>query len=399
MAISYITEKEKCCGCGICESICPQDCITMRPDEEGFLRPVIKHKNCIECGACQKSCPTNSIPQTSHSNDESLVFACKNKDREILYKSSSGGFFYEIARQIISEEGIVFGAVIDSCKEVKHVGATSLEEVLPMMGSKYVQSNTAGIWPRVKAELQTGRLVLFSGTPCQVGALLSYLGKDYDNLVCIDFICMGVPSPLVFHRHIIDLENKFGSKAEHIDFRPKKYAALALALQIDFANGKKYFRAQYAEPFVKSFYSRVYLRPSCHCCAYKRAHRESDITMSDFRGLEQTGLLMTLRGGLSMIMLHSAKGREFFDRIKERFDYEQTTEAMAIKIQPMLTRSCTASPYREAFFLRFNESTQETFANIINKYEAISRKDILRSKLKEVDWIRHLIQRCKKLRR
>lgn len=394
MAIEKITDFEKCCGCGVCAALCPKQCITMEPGAEGFLYPHVG-ADCIECGLCQKNCPVNKDVDDAESYPR-RVFACRNLDRDVLFQSSSGGFFFEIASEVIACGGVVFGVVFDAGNRVVHAKAETLEALRAMMGSKYVQSDKRGVWPEVKAALQTGRKVLFSGTPCEIGALRAFLRKDYDNLLCTDFICMGTPSPAVFARHLHDLEQRFGAPAASISFRNKKYGAYTLSLSITFANGKSYFRPQYAEPYVKSFHSRIYLRPSCHHCSYKQAFRLSDITMADFWGLTSTDIPLTMAGGVSMVIVHSAKGMKYFDKVKGRFTCYETDMATARRVQPMLTASCVPSPVREAFFRDFRERPDAPFSGLIGRYEPIPLRDRLRARLKTLTGLRRLVQGLKR---
>lgn len=394
MAISQITEYDKCCGCSVCESICPKHCITMVPNNEGFLYPKINKENCIECQLCIKTCPINKSPYNLNEDFNQKVYACKNKDIKALRRSSSGGVFFELAQYVLTKKGIVFG-VIYKDKTTIFTTAETYEELLPMLGSKYVQSNKRFIWPKVKQELKNDRLVLFTGTPCEIGALKNFLKRDYENLICAEVMCMGVPSPIVFSKHLDDLEKKYHSRITQINCRSKEYGAFTHSLTLKFENGKKYFRAQYAEPFIKNFHSRLFLRKSCHNCSYKKEHRDSDITMADFWGIENTNIPILEKDGVSMIIIHSQKGEDIFNLIKDKFEYYPTTMEVAKKHQPMMTQSCTPSSLREQFFEELKQKPDKSFAQIINKYNPITAKDVLRSKLKELRWLRNIIQNNK----
>jgi len=398
MAITQVTDYEKCCGCSVCESVCPQSCITMQVNKEGFLYPIINKDKCIDCSLCIKSCPINECPEitTEHKNFKQKVYACRNNSDKILMKSSSGGLFFELAKKVIEEKGSVFGAAFDIEHYVHHIKVTSIKDLNLLLGSKYVQSNKQNIWPEVKQELKNGKKVLFSGTPCEIGALRSYLKKNYDNLLCVDFICMGVPSPLIWHQYISTLENKYNSHALHISFRSKKYGAHTHSLSIDFENGKHYWRAQYADPYVKGFHSRLYLRKSCHNCSYKKAHRESDITLADFWGIQRTNIPIPTTKGVSMIILQSPKGENIYKQIKENFETYESNIETALKLQPMLISSCTASPYRNKFYKDILEDKKRSFLHIMTKYASIHKTDILKSFLKQNSFLRHIVRILKR---
>lgn len=397
MAISQITEIDKCCGCGVCESVCPRNCIKMAFDNEGFLYPQINAQECVECKLCIKSCPINFCPDSSNVLYKREVYACKNTNKEILYKSSSGGVFYEISKYVLNNNGVVFG-VIYKDKEAIYAMAENEDELMPMLGSKYVQSNKYNIWPNVKRQLKTGKLVLFSGTPCEIGALRGYLRKDYDNLICVDFICMGTPSPAVFQRHLRDLEDQYGAEITSLSCRSKEYGANTHSLTLEFKNGKKYFRPQFAEPYIKSFHSRLYMRKSCHQCAYKKELRESDFTMADFWGIDKLKLPISKEGGISMLIIQSSKAKRIFEEIKNHFEIYPTSMDIAKEVQPMMISSCSASPKRDLFFQQFNSRSDERFSEIINDFIPITKLEKLRSCLKRVKVLRIVVQSIKRLK-
>ena len=398
MPIKQITDIDRCCGCGVCAVVCPKGCISMHDDEEGFKRPVLNPSLCIECGLCQKSCPVNVCPpQTEdHTSFKPIVFACRNKDKQILEQSSSGGVFALLADTVIKKGGVVYGADFNGQNEVCHIRVDNDCDIERLMGSKYVQSNKKDIWQQIKSDLKDGRLVLFSGTLCENGALRSYLKKNYDNLICVDFICMGTPSPAVWKRHISDLEDKYGGQAKTISFRTKKYGAYTHSLSVVFDNGKYYWRPQFAEPYVKSFHSRIYLRKSCHNCSYKQAHRNTDLTLADFWSIQSTDIKIPTDKGVSMVIVNGPKGKKIFESISVGLEYEQTTIEVAKRVQPMLTSSCTPSSNRGDFFKQFNTHPEISFAKIIGQYEPISIKDKIRAYLKSIDWLRHIVQKRKR---
>lgn len=395
MAIERITNVDKCCGCSICSTICPTHSIKMEYNNEGFLYPVIDPEKCIECRLCIKKCPINSKPIPFEQTYKSTAFACENKNDKILEKSSSGGFFYEISKLVLDKGGVVFGAAFMFDQEVKHVKVETIDSLEMLMGSKYVQSVKENIWEDVKKELLTQRLVLFSGTPCEVGALMNFLGKSYENLLSIDFICMGVPSPLVYKKHLRELKSKYKSEIKFLTFRTKKYGAFTHSLYVKFQNNRKYFRTQFAEPYVKGFHARLFLRSSCHSCSFKQEHRVSDITMADFWGLNRTNIPLNREKGVSMIIVQSSKGKAFFNLIKSNFKCFSTDMETVKNFQLMYTKSCDPSPHRASFFSDMNQLKDEKLDEIIKRYCPIKFKDLFRSKLKQYKILRVLQKQIK----
>ena len=201
-----IEEKGQCSGCSACYSMCPKEAIAMQEDTEGFVYPFVDNSKCINCELCVKVCPIKKENKKVVSNIHAI--ACKNKEEKIREESTSGGVFTALSELVINQGGVVFGAIYDENLNVKHSYVENIDECNKFRGSKYVQSSIGDAFKKVKEFLVQGRLVMFSGTPCQVAGLYSYLGKEYDNLILIDLVCHGAPSPKVFRKYIKSLENK-----------------------------------------------------------------------------------------------------------------------------------------------------------------------------------------------
>lgn len=210
----------KCSGCTACFAICPKDAITMQADSEGFKYPVIDKNKCIDCGLCCKVCPLENM--YGNFGEDKTSFACSAKDENFAKQSSSGGAFAILANMYIKEQAVIYGAAFDDNWNVCHIRVDKKDELKRLYTSKYVQSNMGNTFRNVKLDLDNGKKVLFVGTPCQVAGLKSYLQKDYLNLLAVDFICHGVPSPLVWQRYIEELEQNLNSKITEISFRNKK---------------------------------------------------------------------------------------------------------------------------------------------------------------------------------
>ena len=205
-----ITDKKDCCGCAACVQRCPKQCISLKEDGEGFLYPVVDESLCVGCGLCEKVCPIINRPEKLPVKE---VLAVKNRNEDERMASSSGGVFVALAKKVIDQGGVVFGAVFDENWEVKHTYAESMGGVRPMMGSKYVQSRIGDTFRQAEKFLKDGRKVLFTGSPCQITALHNYLRKDYPNLLSVDFLCHGVPSPGVWRRYLDEVFDRSARRA------------------------------------------------------------------------------------------------------------------------------------------------------------------------------------------
>lgn len=310
-----ITNKTKCSGCHACSSICPNQCISMKEDAEGFLYPLVNMNNCINCGLCEKICPI--VNYCSPKVDEcGLAYAAVSKFDSIRENSSSGGIFSIFAERVIENNGVVFGAVFDSNFSVQTICVDTKEDLSKLRGSKYVQSIIGQSYQEAKRYLETGRTVLFSGTPCQIGGLYSYLKKGYDNLLTIDFICHGVPSPLVWRKYLDCQKKKAQSDIANISFRQKNSGWKNFSVLIEFKNNYTYLVQHDNDPYMRAFIDNFSLRPSCYNCAFKTKDRIADITLADFWGVENIYPEIDDDKGTSIIVIHSKKAKNIFDNIK-----------------------------------------------------------------------------------
>lgn len=249
--LDFLKDKSNCCGCSSCVQACPKKCLEMLEDEEGFLYPHKNVQKCIDCGLCKKVCP---IKQKFGKCEAKEIFAVKNEIDEERINSSSGGFFICLAKFVLSQKGVVFGAVFDTDFEVHHVAAKSMEELSGMLGSKYVQSRIESTYKETLEYLKDGRLVLFTGTPCQIKGLYSFLkNKRYSNLLTMDFLCHGVPSPGVWRQYLSET------------FKGINNRLLAAAGKNTVLLSDIY----YDNPYMKGGLSDIYLRSSCYECKCK----------------------------------------------------------------------------------------------------------------------------------
>ena len=346
-----ITDKENCMGCYACATICPKTCISMDSDNEGFWYPVVDHARCIECGMCVKVCP---IIQTPHKEREQgtkpLAYAAYNKDDTVRLDSSSGGLFTLIAEEVLSVGGVVFGARFDDRFNVIHDYVEKVDELSKFRGSKYVQSRIGDSYERVREFLQQGRLVLFTGTPCQISGLKHYLGKDFDNLLCQDIVCHGVPSPKVWQKYVSYRENRAGASARRIAFRRKDRGWKRFSVSFLFNNNTEYLQILHQDLYMQAFLKDICLRPSCHACQFKTVNRESDLTLADFWGIQNVLPEMDDDKGTSFVIIHSEKGKQLFERIQRSLVGQEVDVWQGIQYNSAMIRSAKRHPHRDEFF-------------------------------------------------
>lgn len=357
-----INNKKDCMGCYACSNICPQNCISMKDDNEGFWYPQVENDKCINCGLCIKACPI--INKTTLEN-EPYAYACMNKDEAIRLESSSGGLFTIIAEQIIDQWGVVFGARFDDRFSVIHSYVETKEELYKFRGSKYVQSKIGDTYKQVKHFLDQGKEVLFAGTPCQIGGLNSYLGKSYDNLFCIDIICHGVPSPIVWQKYIACQENHAGASTRRIAFRHKKEGWKRYSVSFLFQNNIEYHQTLDKDLYMKAFLKNICLRPSCYDCEFKTLHRQSDITLGDFWGIENVVPEMDDDKGTSLIFVNSPKGQSMLEEIRDRISCKEVDINQAVSYNSAAINSVEYNPKRDCFFLDLGKSD---FERLLRKY-------------------------------
>lgn len=347
-----VIAKEQCCGCHACYNICPSNAVEMIMDSEGFLYPKVSIEKCVNCGKCMKSCPGIKSPEI---NPLDKAYACFAKDREEHMSSSSGGFFAILARQILKENGVICGAAFDNSMQVNHIITDSSIGLDKIKKTKYVQSIIGQVYSQIEKILKTRRIVLFSGTPCQVAGLKLFLGKDYDNLVCIDLICHGVPSPKVFSRYLS--EKSESHKIVAMTFRNKKNGVHNSILDYWLDNGEKISETYEESPYIKGFNQNFFIRPSCFNCKYKGIKRCSDITIGDFWGIDEFHPKFSDSYGTSAVILHSEKGIQMFERIKDQLAYVEATSHEVGVWNSCLYKPVDKNPKRKDFFEKWNNKT------------------------------------------
>lgn len=344
-----LADKTLCCGCGSCAQICPHGCIEMMPDPTGFLYPHINRERCVGCGLCQKVCPllTGVSPDGTAAVPD--AYAVRSRDDAVRSHSSSGGVFILIAEYVIRQGGVVFGACFDENWDVIHACAETVSQLGKFTGAKYVQSRPGDAFRQVREYLKAGRLVLFSGTPCQIGGLRAYLGRAYENLICQDMICHGVPAPGIWRQYLSLRERKAGAPVRDISFRCKRRGWKNYTLSMSFANGKKYQKSPSLDPYMRCFLSDLSLRRSCFQCAFKGSRRQADITLADFWGIQHISPELDDDKGTSLILIHSQKGQRLLEEIRKGAQVVPADLETALRYNPSAIVSAKMPPDYEQF--------------------------------------------------
>lgn len=358
-----IKRKANCCGCSACKSICPRQAISFVCDNEGFSYPVVNDDLCIKCGLCLASCPISYRDGHKVGNTPLQVFAAHARDEKIWFTSSSGGIFMALATHVIEKEGTVFGAIYDKNFKVEHVGISVKNELNKFQGSKYVQSDINGIFHQVKIELSNGKLVLFSGTPCQVEGLNLFLRKPFANLITCDIICHSVPSPKVFADYIAYLQKKYNSRITEINMKDKSLGWGRQSLRIRFENGVELFNTPDSNLWNSLFYSNLISRPSCYECRFTNVNRPGDLTIGDFWGIEKSRPELYDKKGISLIYVNKQKGKCVMKNICETL--KLTNCRLEDSIQENLNHPIAINPKRNIFWQDYHQSS---FNKIIPRY-------------------------------
>lgn len=336
--------KEDCCGCSACESVCPYNAISMRPDDLGFLYPRIDEAICVDCGLCEKVCAFHDNYDKSQNVSVPVSYAAKHKDPMEIEASQSGAAFVSFSDYILEQDGVVYGVGYTDHFRVVHKRALNKEERDEFRGSKYVQSDMNTVFRQVKEDLKNGLIVLFSGTPCQTAGLSAFVGKRLrSNLFLLDIVCHGVPAPLVWYDYLKFLEIKERRRITAVNFRDKKRFGWRSHVE------SFVFDNTYTYTYNYTFYTNIVHRRSCGECPYTNIHRPSDVTVADFWGIEKTiaAPLGADNKGCSLILVNTDKGRDWFDQIKEKMEFMPVS--LENCLQPQLRYPSILHPKRIEF--------------------------------------------------
>lgn len=372
-----IKDKQDCCGCGACAARCPKQCITLQRDSEGFLYPQVDAQLCIECGLCEKVCPVlHQAPKEQHPRQ---TLAAVNRDESVRETSSSGGVFTLLAEKVLARGGVVFGARYDEQWQVVIDYTESIEGLAAFRGSKYVQARTADTFKQCEAFLKAGRQVLYSGTPCQIAGLHRFLRKSYPNLLAVDFICHGTPSPKVWSKYLDEVVAAGRQAVSDVQFRNKRLGWKKFSFYLETTpSGQVSICSPFGEnPYMRAFLSDMSLRPSCYACPSKGGSSQSDLTIADFWGIEQVKPAFDDDRGTSLIVVHSQHGEEVIKALDMKAEEVSHEEALAMN--SAYQKSVSPHPQRAAFFARLD--SDESLCALIAEMLKLPFKMRVRRKL------------------
>lgn len=372
-------DKSECCGCGACKNICPKSAISMKEDEYGFVYPVIDEKICIGCGQCKKVCGFNN---TKCALDLPKAYAGVSVNSETVFKSSSGGIFSEIAGAFLDDGGVVYGCSmenIDGKLKPIHIRVDSEDYLYKLRGSKYVQSDLGNCYIQIKNDLDSGKKVMFSGTPCQVSSLRTFLGnKKYDGLFTIDIVCHGVPSARFFGDYIDCLSKKMGVTIKNFRFRDKS-SGWYLQGAIDYEEKNGLMKSKILNPqlssYFKLFIDSATYRESCYNCKFANGHRVGDITLGDYWGIERAhpeyltanGGKLDSRKGISCVLINTAAGFCLIDEFGKNLNLLESSFEKVAAGNDQLNHPSSKPDYRNTILSIYKKGNYEAVEKWFDK--------------------------------
>ena len=344
----------QCVGCRSCEQRCPKNCITMEENKEGFIYPVINYNKCIDCGVCLQGCPVKK--SVLHRNKPDEVWAWKNKNEVDIMRSASGGAADSATKVILEMGGVVYGAAYDDQLVVTHIPVDNEENRHKLQSSKYVQSDLKDTYNLVQKNLSEGRVVLYTGTPCQISGLYAFLGGDRENLYTLDLICHGVPSPEFFKKYIKYKSKRIGGKIVSFNFRSKDKRGWGTQYWLKTkTKTKTETKVLVLDCYGKHFMDGDCLRECCYQCDYANTDRVADLTVGDFWGIAKSHPDFNSPKGVSSVFVNTKKGKLLFEQMKIYAEFERVTLKEAVVKQGNLIRPSNRPKAREYFYNGINE--------------------------------------------
>lgn len=352
-------KKSECFGCEACAQICGKQAIRMQEDEEGFRYPVVDQTLCVQCGLCNQACPCENMPEACQ--DDKVAFGGYHKDLTVKGESTSGGAFSAIVEGWCDENYVIFGAAADGLR-IYHQGIEDTDQLSMLRKSKYSQSEMCDAYSQAKKYLKAGRKVLFSGTPCQIAGLRAYLGKtDAENLLTVEVICEGVPTPHFVRSYADHLKKRHGAEVESLDYRYKDMKRVSgkwdfQVMLTGLKNGKKIKQDRWFNPFWSIWLNHLMSRPSCYECPFANTQRLADISLGDLWGVHlYCPELYGKNAGASLVVCNTEKGRKALEKAKPHLHGHELDFATALKYQSPMRKHIDGNPDREAFMADVKE--------------------------------------------
>lgn len=353
---------EDCCGCTACQQVCPQRCVDLKKDNEGFLYPKVNYDSCVSCGLCNKTCPVINSIEFYPVKETYAAYVLEESKR---YDSSSGGIFGAVAENVLGAGGIVCSVKMNhNIREAVFEIISEEKDLKYLRGSKYMQAYPQNIFAELKNYIDLGKQVLFCGTPCQVNCLKLFFGKECENLLTMDVICHGVPSPYLWQKYVNYLEKKYNSKIKSVNFRNKSNGWELFGIQASFNDDNLYFSEMKTDPYMQMFLSNFCLRPSCYDCKNKK-FRLADITVGDFWGIKDVLPLYNDDKGISSVIVRTDKG------IKKIYDIRNKLILKSVKYEDIIRKntleytSVNKPKIRDSFYKDLDDLDMN---NMIEKY-------------------------------
>lgn len=351
-----VDDKKNCCGCTACKNICPVSCIRMGTDDEGFIYPSVDKVKCINCGACERACPI--INYKRRVSFQESAYLLQNKDKNVLQESTSGGAFTAIALYTLRHGGIVYGAVMDSTSyKIHHAAIEDEADLYKLRNSKYVQSDIDSCYRLVLSQVESNRLVCFSGTPCQIEGLISFLGNGFnkyrDNLILVDVVCRAVPSPGVWRLFIHSLNEHHG-EVTSVKFRDKELGYQYSTMLIETKNGNIQREGIETSLWLRMFFSGMIIRPSCSDCRFRSPYRKSDITLWDCFPSYRFDKKIDENAGTTRVLVHTTYGKKVIEEINNYVNMEEVPVDKAIESVREMRLSPQLNTDRKSFFDTLN---------------------------------------------
>ena len=392
-----ICEKDKCTGCGACMNVCAHNAISLTEQGVfGYIYPEIDQDKCIDCGLCVKTCPANTPVKF---NAPLKAFAAISKDHHDLMTSASGGASSVLVNSVLNKNGIVYGCVQRNYKNISHERIDKIEDAHLLKGSKYVQSYIGYIYRDVKEDLKTGKTVLFTGTPCQIAGLKSYLKKDYDNLILVDLVCHGVPSQKLLEEDVEYLLRDYPNADKEkirVEFRRKKRSpgefepdwGTFISYGVFNGGGAKAFAHKkkkqdfLIDNYITAFMAGTIFRENCYTCSYAQNQRGSDITIADFWGLKKCAVPTT--EGVSLLLPNTQKGLMAINEFKENFIICERPVDEAINGNGQLLHPSLRPKERDVFLSTYPNNTSKAYKASLKNYKEQYRIKLLHKSLNKL---------------